>query len=169
MNVGECDNTGTTQLYLGARLLSWLQMKCKIEFNYNEISGCSFPLGLYHSQDFPVAQMVKNLPAMQETRVVSLGWEDSLEKGTIIHFSILAWRIPSTEEPGGLPSIGSQRVRQPSPHALVLAGLGGDSTFVAAFSFWASWLCWESLLCLFSHSNVGTRTGPLLLEVVPRD
>ena len=90
-------------------------------------------------------------------------------EGMTTHSSILAWRIPSTEEPGGLPSIGSQRVRQPSPHALVLAGLGGDSTFVAAFSFWASWLCWESLLCLFSHSNVGTRTGPLLLEVVPRD
>ena len=85
-------------------------MKCKIEFNYNEISGCSFPLGLYHSQDFPVAQMVKNLPAMQETRVVSLGWEDSLEKGTIIHFSILAWRIPSTEMPGGLQSVGLQKV-----------------------------------------------------------
>ena len=54
--------------------------------------------------------MVKNLPAMQETQVQSLGWEDSLEKGMAIHSSILAWRIPWTEEPGGLQSMGSQRV-----------------------------------------------------------
>ena len=86
-------------------------MEYKIKFNYNKISGCSFPLGLYHSQDFPVAQMVKNLPAMQETRVGSLGREDPLEKGTIIHPSILAWRIPWTEKPGGLQSMGLQRVR----------------------------------------------------------
>ena len=49
-----------------------------------------------------VAQLVKNLPAMRETRVPSLGWEDSLEKGMATHSSILAWRIPWTEEPGGL-------------------------------------------------------------------
>ena len=54
--------------------------------------------------------MVKNLPAMQETQVQSLGWEDSLEKGMATHSSILAWRIPWTEEPGGLQSMGSQRV-----------------------------------------------------------
>ena len=53
--------------------------------------------------------MVKNSPAMQETWVQSLGWKDPLEKGT--HFSILAWRIPWTEEPGGLQSVGLQRVR----------------------------------------------------------
>ena len=45
--------------------------------------------------------MVKNLPAMQETQLQSLGWEDPLEKGMAIHSSILAWRIPWTEEPGG--------------------------------------------------------------------
>ena len=56
---------------------------------------------------FPVAQTVKNLPAMQETRVQSLGWEDPLEKGMAIHSSILAWRIPWTEEPGGPQSVGS--------------------------------------------------------------
>ena len=49
-----------------------------------------------------MAQMVKNLPAMQNTRVWSLGWEDPLEKGMATHSSILAWRIPWTEEPGGL-------------------------------------------------------------------
>ena len=55
--------------------------------------------------------MVKNLPAMQETQVGSLGWEDPLEKGKATHSSILAWRIPWTEESGGLQSMGSQRVR----------------------------------------------------------
>ena len=60
--------------------------------------------------DFAVAQMVKDLPAMQETWVWSLGWEDPLEKGMAIHSSILAWRIPWTEEPGRLQSVGSQRV-----------------------------------------------------------
>ena len=51
--------------------------------------------------------MVKNPPAVQETWVQSLGWEDPLEKGTAIHSSILAWRIPRTEEPGRLQSMGS--------------------------------------------------------------
>ena len=59
-----------------------------------------------------MAQMVKNLPAMQETQVPSLGWGDSLEKGMATHSSILAWRIPWTGEPGGLQSMGSQRVIQ---------------------------------------------------------
>ena len=58
-----------------------------------------------------VAQMVKNLPVVQETWVQSLGWEDPLEKEMATHSSILAWRIPWTEEPGGLQSMGSQRVR----------------------------------------------------------
>ena len=59
---------------------------------------------------FPIAQTVKNLPAMQETRVQSLGQENPLEKGMAIHSSILAWRIPWTEEPCGLHSVGFQRV-----------------------------------------------------------
>ena len=58
-----------------------------------------------------MTQTVKNLPTMQETWVPSLGLEDPLEKGMAIHFSILAWRIPQTEEPGRLPSLGLQRVR----------------------------------------------------------
>ena len=60
--------------------------------------------------DFPMAQMVKNRPAMQEIWVRSLGQEDPLEKEIAIHSSILAWRIPWTEGSGGLQSIGSQRV-----------------------------------------------------------
>ena len=54
--------------------------------------------------------MVKNPPAIQETQVQSLGWEDPLEKGMATHSSILAWEIPWTEEPGRLQSTGSQRV-----------------------------------------------------------
>ena len=58
-----------------------------------------------------VAQMVKNLPALQETPVRSLGQEDPLEKEMATHSSIVAWRIPWTEEPGGPQFKGSQRVR----------------------------------------------------------
>ena len=54
--------------------------------------------------------MVKNLPGMQETQVRSLGQEDPLEKGLAAHSSIHAWRIPQTEEPGGLQSMGSQEL-----------------------------------------------------------
>ena len=57
-----------------------------------------------------VAQLVKNLPVMQETWVQSLCWEDPLQKGLETHFGILAWRIPWTEEPGMLQSLMSQRV-----------------------------------------------------------
>ena len=63
---------------------------------------------------FPSGSVVKNLPTvpkMQETQVQSLSWEDPLEEGMATHSSILAWRIPWTEEPGGLQSMGSQRVR----------------------------------------------------------
>ena len=68
---------------------------------------------VYMLMGFPelmVAQMVKNLPAVQETWVQSLGREDPLEKEMATHSSILAWRIPWTEEPRGLQSMGSQRV-----------------------------------------------------------
>ena len=58
-----------------------------------------------------VSQTVKNLPVMQETQVQSLGWKDPLEEGMATHSRILAWEIPWSEEPGGLQSMGSQRVR----------------------------------------------------------
>ena len=67
----------------------------------------------------PVAQQVKNLPVMQETQemqVLSLGQEDPLEEEMATHSSILAWRIPRTEEPGRLQSMGSQRVRHDWAH-----------------------------------------------------
>ena len=57
-----------------------------------------------------MAQTGKNLPVMQETQVRSLDWEDPLEEGIATHSRILAWKIPWTEEPGRLPSMGSQRV-----------------------------------------------------------
>ena len=62
------------------------------------------------SVSYMMAQTVKNLPAKQETQVQSLDWEDTLEKGVAIHCSILAWRIPWTEEPGRLQSMESQTV-----------------------------------------------------------
>ena len=59
-----------------------------------------------------MAQKVKNLPAMEEMWVRSLGWEDTLEKGKATLSSILAWEVPWTEEPGGLQFMGSQGIRQ---------------------------------------------------------
>ena len=64
-----------------------------------------------------VAQTVKSMPAMQETQVRSLSWEDPLEKEMATHSSILAGEIPWTEEPDGLQSVGSQRVGHDTMHA----------------------------------------------------
>ena len=75
-------------------------------------SVCTLPLYPCFKETlraFPVAETVKNLPAMQETQVRSLGWEDSLEE-MATHSCILAWRIPRTEELGGPQSMWSQRV-----------------------------------------------------------
>ena len=63
-----------------------------------------------------MAQMVKNLPAMRETWVRFLGWEDPLAKEMATHSSILAWEIPWTEEPGGLQPVGSQEVEHDWAH-----------------------------------------------------
>ena len=57
-----------------------------------------------------MAQMVKNLPVIWGIQIQSLGWEDPLEERMATHCSVLAWRVPWTEEPGGLQSVGSQRV-----------------------------------------------------------
>ena len=85
----------------------WLKptIYLKIMHNYAFLES-----GLGRGQPSLVTQTVKNLPTMQETQVPSLGWEDPLEKGMATHSSIFAWKIPWTEEPGGLQSIGSQRV-----------------------------------------------------------
>ena len=100
-----------------------------------------------------VAKMVKNLPAMQETRVWSLDWEIPLEKGMAIHFSVLACRIPWTEEPGGLQSMGSQRIGcdwVTNAHTLVpslwIEGVARGEQWVlsraAEESFSALWFHW---------------------------
>ena len=65
---------------------------------------------VYIHRASPVAPKVKNLPAMKKTQVQFLGWEDSLEKEMTIHSSILAWKIPWIEKPGGLQSVGSQEL-----------------------------------------------------------
>ena len=72
--------------------------------------GIGYPL--QYSWASLVAQLVKNLPAMWENWVQSLGWEDPLEEGMATHSSILAWRIPWTEEPGGLLSMALQSQTQ---------------------------------------------------------
>ena len=64
---------------------------------------------LYIKWGFPGGPVVKNLPVNADSQVQSLGWEDPLKEEMAAHSSILAWRIPWTEEPGGLWSIGSQR------------------------------------------------------------
>ena len=77
---------------------------------YSAIKKNTFESVLMRWRASPVPQRVKNLPAMQETWVRFLGWEDPLEKEMATHSSILAWRIPWMEEPGGLQSMGSLRV-----------------------------------------------------------
>ena len=82
-----------------------------------------------------VAQLVKNLPAVQETQVRSLGWEDPLEKEMAAHSSILAWKISWTEESGGLQSMGSQRVGTTERlifTLILVSGVHYDSVYVYA-------------------------------------
>ena len=87
-----------TILTLQIRKLRFSKVKL-FAYDYNTSGGASL-----------VTQMVKNLLAMWETQVQSLGWEDPLEKGMTTHSSILAWRITWTEEPGELQPMGSQRL-----------------------------------------------------------
>ena len=79
--------------------------------SWTQLSDFTFTFH-FHSTKWAslVAQMVKNLPAMQETQVLSLGQEDPLEKEMATHSSVLAWRIPGMGKPGGLLSMGSHRV-----------------------------------------------------------
>ena len=82
----------------------------KVNWDHNVFSLFRFALIMYCIWAFLVAQGVKNMPAMQETWVRSLPWEDPLEKGKATHSSIFAWRISWTEEPGRLQYTGLQRV-----------------------------------------------------------
>ena len=87
---------------------NYLQRCCKC---WKSKAGSETWTKLPHHRSSLVAQVVKNLPAVQETRIRSLGQKDPLEKGMATHSNILAWRIPWTEEPGGLQSMGLHRVR----------------------------------------------------------
>ena len=86
---------------------SWMGLSDSIQ---RQIGSGQTRDGKQRPQASLVAQMVKNLPAMQEIQVPSLDWEDPLEKGRTTHSSILAWRIPWMEEPARLQSMGLQRV-----------------------------------------------------------
>ena len=102
-----------------------------------------------------VAQTVKNPPAIQETWVRSLGQEDPLEKEMATHSTVLAWRIPWTEEPGGLQSTGSQRVRHNFTFTFCVIIKGGQCWSRTSWSehrHKAGVLPLESLLFCFSHT-----------------
>ena len=111
-------NPGGNQLLPLASLVSWYGTypgeDWQIDFTQMlSFQGFSYLLVFIDTlRGFLVAQSVKSLPAMQKTWVQFLGWEDPLEKEVATHSSILAWRIPWTEEPCRLQSTGSQRVRQ---------------------------------------------------------
>ena len=94
--------------------------------------------------------MVKNLPAVQETRVHSLGLEDSLENGLATQSSILAWRIPWTEEPGGLQSMGFQRVQYNlrNEYFYAFGNLAWVLLFLVGVELW-TFIAYRHLLCLF--------------------
>ena len=82
-----------------------LSLSLKVTYMIGQVNNVIYDI-------YRVAQMVKNLSAMQKTWIQSLGQEDPLEKGMATHSNILAWRIPGTEEPGGLPSI---KLKDPDP------------------------------------------------------
>ena len=105
-----------------------------------------------------VAQTVKSLPAVQETQVQSLGWEDNLEKEQTTHCSILAWKISWTEEPGGLQSMGSQKtehgrdVWQLSP--LTVASMTGELYYFNSL-FYFNLTSHMQLLAITGHCEAG--------------
>ena len=107
-----------------------------------------------------MAQMVNNLPAMQETWVPSLGLEDPLEKAMSAYSSILAWRIPWTEEPGGLQSKGSQKVRHTEQLSTTLF-----TPVKSPFPYTATYLqipgirMWTSLGVAFCHRALHKEVG----------
>ena len=95
------------------RKLAWISITNKtLPTIGNFLHGVLSIITLKVKETSLVAQKVKRLPTMRETRVRSLGWEDPLEKEMTIHSSILAWKMPWTEEPGKLQYTRPQRVRQ---------------------------------------------------------
>ena len=93
--------TSTVTIFLGLSFLFWRIGRRIVSVTLkNDLTN--------NMMNYMVAQMVKNLPAVQETQLQTLGQEDPLENGRATHSSILAWRIPWTEEPGGLQSMGGK-------------------------------------------------------------
>ena len=119
------------------------------------------------TQSSLVAQRLKHLPAMQETWVRSMSREDPLEKETATHSSILAWRIPGTEEPGGLQSMGSQRVRHDWATSLHITSLKLRTGFASCQTMhykltYQEWInkrnpCWWCLISIPLYVNLLTR------------
>ena len=108
-----CDPTDyTVHGILQARILEWVAFPFSRGFSQprDRTQVSCIAGGFFTSWATREVQTVKNLPTVPEPRAQSLGWEDPLEKGLATHSRILAWRIPWTEEPGGLQSMGSQRV-----------------------------------------------------------
>ena len=109
-----CSTPGFPVLHhLPLRLLKFMSIEYTLSGRYRVNALCIFWASL-------MAQIVKNPPAMRETRVPSLGWEDPLEKGMATHSRILAWRIPWTERLAGYKFVGSQRVRHDFRRTLLL-------------------------------------------------
>ena len=90
---------------------AWCAVVHGVTKSWTRLSDSTELYPLQYSWASLVVQMVKNLPAMWETWVPSLGWDSPLEESMATHASILTWRIPLTEKPGGLQSMGLQRVR----------------------------------------------------------
>ena len=127
-------------------ILAWriprMKMPGRLQSTGSQRVGHDWATSLTYLLSSVVAQRLKCLPPMQETRVWSLGWEDTLEKEMVTHSSILAWRIPRTEMPGRLQSTGSPRVGDDWAY---LVDLGVDSYYFWLkyhFSFWVKNSCW---------------------------
>ena len=124
----------------------------------------SFLLRFFPAFVFPsslLAQTVKNLPPMQDTWIWSLGWEDPLEKKMAIYSSILVCRIPWTEEPGGLQSIGSERVGH--DWATNTASSHGQATSLSSLNSVNSSIDWKSS-CICSELPVPSNSDFTLIR-----
>ena len=130
--------------------MCWLSFALTINKKHTWIWSPAFGV-LTFSRASLVVQMVKNLPVMQETEVWFLGWEDNLEEEMATHSSTLAWKIPWTEEPGGLQSMMLQRVGHDRPRARA-----HTHTHTVIHLYFQS----------LPHPWIPTRLAPLLTSVI---
>ena len=137
--------------HIRGRKMLFVNMSPYLPWHYNQQKAGSLAYQICIPRVSLVAQTVKNLPTMWETWVQSLGWEDSLEEGMATHSSILAWRIPHTEEKphGRLQSMGSQRVGHDWTTKLNWRTSLVARTVKHLFTMWETWvqsLVWEDSL-----------------------